>query len=234
MDNKEKRQISIVVPVYNEEESLLDLFREFESVLPGMGLSYEIIFVNDGSSDNSPQLLSALERENPGTVRVMTFAQRNGQTAAMKAGLNAAQGEIVVTMDADLQNDPADIPFLILKLQGVFDCVCGWRRDRQDKPLKAMLSKTGNVLQRSLTGLNVHDTSCTLRAYRAPCAEHIVLERDGQHRFIPLSLSLQGFRVGEILAHHRGRRYGYSKYSHKRIGKVIVDFFRVLMTRGRG
>jgi len=230
MSINERKQISIVIPVKNEEDSLTDLFRELEAVLSELGKEYEIIFADDCSSDNSPELLSALEREHPRTVRVITLARQSGQTAAMKAGLSLAEGEVVVTMDADLQNDPADIPMLILKLQGAFDCVCGWRKDRQDKLLKTILSQIGNVLQRVLTGLKVHDTSCTLRAYDARCTKDIPLDRAGQHRFIPLSLSLQGFRVGEILANHRRRRYGRSKYRHRRIGKVVVGFFRVLIT----
>jgi glycosyltransferase involved in cell wall biosynthesis len=224
---------SIVIPVYNEEDSLRPLLEELVPTMEFLKKTYEIVFVNDGSSDSSPMILKEFQTRYPEIAKVITLSNRSGQTTAMRRGLQEAQGNIVVTLDADLQNDPADIPYLIMKLQGEFDVICGWRRDRRDKPLKAFFSKLGNVLQRLFTGLKVHDVSCTLRAYKRKCVADIPLSWEGQHRFIPLSLSLQGYRVGEILSHHRERSYGFSKYSHRRIFKVVLDFFRVVLTRGK-
>lgn len=225
-------QISVVVPVYNEEESLKPLFAEILTVLTPLNQPYELIFVDDCSSDASPEIMRDFQQHLPEVVRIMRLDQRSGQTYALRKGLDAAKGLIAVTLDADLQNDPADIPRLLSKLREGNDCVCGWRKSRQDTPLKAGLSKFGNVLQRKFTGMTIHDVSCTLRAYRRDCIEKIALNWEGQHRFIPLSLSLQGFKVQEIVSNHRKRRYGTTKYSHKRIFRVIVDFFRVLRTKG--
>ena len=225
---------SIVIPVYNEEESIKLLFDEVNKVMEDMRRSHEIIFVNDCSSDSSPEIMEELRRSFPNIVNIIHLKERRGQTFAMKQGLNIAHGETVLTMDADLQNDPSDITKLITRMeQEGYDVVCGWRKARQDKPLKAILSKTGNVLQRFFTGMRIHDVSCTLRLYKNKCVADIPLNWEGQHRFIPLSLSLQGYRVGEVVSHHRQRRFGYSKYGHKRIFKVVVDFFRILIARGK-
>lgn len=225
-------EYSVVIPVYNEKDSLRVLWEELQGVFDKLG-SCEFIFVDDGSSDGSGQFLDELARRYAGRVRVIHVPQRAGQSAAMKTGLGQAAGRIVFTLDADLQNNPADIPRLLEKMKEGYDVVCGWRKDRSDKPLKTFLSKLGNILQRTLTGLTVHDVSCTLRAYKRECLEKVALSREGMHRFIPLSLSLQGCQIGEIVAHHRERSFGVTKYSHKRIFSVIVDFFRVLFSRGQ-
>ena len=225
-------QYSVVVPVYNEEESLPVLYGEIERVLKPLG-RFEIILVDDGSSDQSPQILKQLEKNHPGIIRVITLNERSGQTKAMRIGLDAVKGDVAITMDADLQNDPADIPKMLAKMGQGFDCVCGWRLSRQDKWLKARLSKFGNVMQRIFTGMTIHDVSCTLRVIKRECISHIALNTEGQHRFIPLSLSLQGYKIGEIVSNHRLRAYGQTKYNHKRIFKVVVDFFAMLATRGK-
>ena len=218
---------SIVIPVYNEEDSLKELFAEIMKAMTKCQ-PYEIIFVDDCSSDRSREILENFKKEFFEIVRVVRLSRRTGQTLALRQGLEMAKGEVVVTLDADLQNDPADIPKLFETMKEGYDCVCGWRKARQDTPLKAGLSKFGNVLQRLLTGLKIHDVSCTLRVYQRKALSKIALEWEGQHRFIPLMLSLKGCLVGEIISHHRQRKYGYTKYSHKRIGRVIVDFFRIL------
>lgn len=224
---------SLVIPVYNEEESLRPLLSEILQVMAALHRTYEIIFVDDGSSDETPKILGEFKRQLPEAVCVVTLPRRSGQTAALREGLAAARGETVVTMDADLQNDPADIPSMISKLNEGFDCVCGWRKARQDTPLKAGLSKLGNLLQRRITRGAVHDVSCTLRVYKNSCAARIPLDWEGQHRFIPLNLSLQGYKIGEVTTHHRARQFGRSKYSHNRIFGVVRDFFRTL-TAGSG
>lgn len=223
---------SVVVPVYNEEGSLKPLFTELLQVMTPLNEPYEIVFVNDCSSDQSLPIMEGFLREFPEVVRIVNLKKRSGQTLGLRKGLDATKGEVAVTLDADLQNDPADIPKMLKKMEEGFDCVCGWRKARQDTPLKALLSKTGNVLQRLFTGMKIHDVSCTLRIYKKMCIDKIALNWEGQHRFIPLSLSLQGYRVGEIVSNHRLRKFGKTKYSHKRIFRVIGDFFRVLKAKG--
>ena len=235
-EGKETKPIkySVVIPVYNEEESLKSLFSELVQALSPLKARYEIIFVDDASDDTSPQIMEDFRKEFPEVVVLVRLPERSGQTFAMRQGLDKVLGEVAFTLDADLQNDPADIPRLLEKMQeGNYDCVCGWRKSRNDKALKAILSKTGNLLQRMCTGLSVHDVSCTLRAYKQHCLPHVTLHWEGQHRFIPLCLSLQGYKVGEIVSNHRSRQYGVSKYSHKRIFRVITDFFRILKTGGK-
>lgn len=225
---------SVVLPVYNEEESLEILLAELLSAFTKLKGRYEIIFVNDGSDDKSLKILNDFERRLPEIINIIDLNSRRGQTNALKLGIQNSKGEIVITLDADLQNDPADIVRLVELLnKDNVDCVCGWRKSRNDTFLKALLSKTGNFLQRLFTGLKVHDVSCTLRAYKRPCALRVPLNWEGQHRFIPLALSLQGFQIREIESNHRSRKYGHSKYGHKRIFKVIRDFFKILKTKGK-
>lgn len=224
---------SVVLPVYNEEESLEILLAELLSAMAQLQGRHEIIFVNDGSDDTSLKILNEFENRLPEIIKVVDLNKRQGQTNALKRGIQQSSGEYVITLDSDLQNDPADIVKMIgILKQGKADCVCGWRKSRHDTLLKAGLSKTGNFLQRLFTGLKIHDVSCTLRAYKRPCAMRIPLNWEGQHRFIPLSLSLQGFHIDEIVSNHRSRKYGNSKYGHKRIFKVVSDFFKILKTKG--
>jgi len=224
---------SIVIPVYNEDGSLKPLFTELLAVMTPINNSYEIVFVNDCSNDQSLSIMEGFQEEFPEVARIVNLDKRSGQTFCLRKGLDASKGEIAVTLDADLQNDPADIPKMLEKMEEGFDCVCGWRKARQDTPLKTVLSKTGNVLQRLFTGMKIHDVSCTLRIYKKMCINKIALNWEGQHRFIPLSLSLQGYRIGEVVSNHRLRKFGNTKYSHKRIFRVIGDFFRVLKAKGR-
>ena len=224
---------SIVIPVYNEEGSLKPLFTELVAVMTPINKSYEIVFVNDCSSDQSLPIMENFQKEFPEVVRIVDLDKRSGQTLGLRKGFDASKGEIAVTLDADLQNDPADIPKMLKKMEEGFDCICGWRKARQDTPLKAILSKIGNILQRLFTGMKIHDVSCTLRIYKRICIDKIALNWEGQHRFIPLSLSLQGYRIGEVVSNHRLRKFGKTKYSHKRIFRVIGDFFKVLKAKGR-
>ncbi|MCR4338079.1 MAG: glycosyltransferase family 2 protein [Candidatus Omnitrophica bacterium] len=227
-------EYSIVVPVYNEEESLSPLFQEILEAMTPLGKPFEVIFINDCSSDRSLEILKGFQKEFPHIVIILDLKERHGQTFAMREGLDAARGKVVTTLDADLQNDPADIPKLFQKMaEGNYEVVSGWRKNRQDTAVKAFFSKFGNILQRTLTGLKIHDVSCTLRAYKRECINRIPLNLEGQHRFIPLALSLQGYRVGEIVSNHRRRKFGQTKYSHKRFGRVIKDFFRTWLSGGR-
>jgi len=226
-------EYSVIVPAFNEEGSLKPLFTELLQVMTPLNKTYEIVFVNDCSTDESLLVMEGFQKEFPEVVRIVNLKERSGQTLGMRKGLDASKGKIAATLDADLQNDPADIPKLLKKMEEGYHCVCGWRKSRQDTPLKAILSKTGNVLQRIFTGMKIHDVSCTLRIYKRECVGKIALNWEGQHRFIPLSLSLQGYKVGEIISNHRLRKFGKTKYSHKRIFRVITDFFKVLKARGR-
>ena len=229
---RERLALSIVVPIFNEEESVFPLYKAIRAVCDSLNRSFEIIFVDDGSQDQSFRQLSRIH-ESDRRAKVVRFRKNYGQTAAMSAGFRAARGEVVVSMDGDLQNDPTDIPKMLKKMKEGYDCVCGWRKARQDTLLKAGLSKFGNVMQRLFTGMNIHDVSCTLRIYKRECISKIALNWEGQHRFIPLSLSLQGYRIGEIISNHRLRQYGTTKYSHKRVFRVVKDFFKVLKAKGR-
>lgn len=223
---------SIVIPIHNEEESLRPLLAEILAVMTPLNCRYEVILVNDCSSDQSPRILEDFVRHLPEVIRVIHLKSRSGQTHALKEGLQKAQGEIIITLDGDSQNDPMDIPRLLEKMTGGFDCVCGWRKDREDTLLKAGLSKFGNILQRTLTRLKIHDISCTLRAYKKECLKNLHLDWEGQHRFIPLMLSLEGCRIGEIISRHRRRQFGKTKYNHRRILRVAGDFFKILSKEG--
>ncbi len=222
---------SIVIPIYNEEDSIDPLVGEMTGVMNTMGDSYEIIFVNDGSDDRSLALMEHYQKKDNQIFHLIDGKKRKGQTLALRDGLFAARGDLIITMDADLQNDPKDIPAMVDKLKEGYDVVCGWRKGRQDKPLKRFLSKFGNYLQRIISGMRIHDVSCTLRLYRRECIDKLNLGWEGQHRFIPLILKKKGFKIGEIVSHHRNRQFGRSKYNHKRIFKVMADFFRILWGR---
>ena len=224
---------SFVIPIHNEEGSISVLFEEIQSVMNSIGADYEVVFVNDGSTDSSDEIITQLSESNPGIISPVVLSERKGQTFAMNEGVKGSKGDFVITMDADLQNDPGDIVEMVKKMEEGYDCVCGWRKARQDTVLKAGLSKFGNILQRLISGLRIHDVSCTLRIYTRECANKIPLNWEGQHRFIPLCLSLQGFNIGEVVSNHRQRKFGYTKYSHKRIFRVMVDFFKILKAKGR-
>jgi dolichol-phosphate mannosyltransferase len=218
-------EISVVVPVFNEEESLPLLAAELQGVLRFLGRPCEVIFVDDGSTDGSLAALCKLSLQDP-TVRIVRLRRNTGQSAALAAGFRAARGGIVVTLDADLQNDPADIPKLLDGLQD-FDAVCGVRTHRQDAWLRRMSSRIAGGVRNRLTGESVADAGCTLRAYRAEFLQRIPLFT-GMHRFLPTLLRLEGARVIEMPVHHRPRRYGQSSYNiRNRIWRSLADLFAV-------
>jgi glycosyltransferase involved in cell wall biosynthesis len=216
-------EISVVIPVYNEKENLVPLLAEVSAVLKGIGRGYEVLFVDDGSTDGSGRVLSDLRRTDP-HVRVVSFARNAGQTAAMDAGFRRARGEVVVTLDADLQNDPADIPLLLAQLEG-WDAVVGVRAKRRDSVVRRISSRVANYVRNRLSDETISDTGCSLKAYRRAALSRLVLW-NGMHRFLPTLLKMEGFRVRETPVGHRPRRHGESKYG---IGNRLVPSFMDLM-----
>ena len=213
---------SVVVPLFNEEESVEILYREIREVMEGIGGSYEIIFVDDGSTDRTFPRLSELAEDDPSLI-VVKFRKNFGQSAAMSAGFERTRGEIVVSLDGDLQNDPRDIPRLIQKLREGPDVVSGWRKDRKDKMiLRKIPSKIANRIICHVTGVRLHDTGCSLKVYRKEILKEISLYGE-LHRFIPALARMQGARIEEMAVNHRERRYGKSKYSLTRTFKVLMD-----------
>jgi glycosyltransferase involved in cell wall biosynthesis len=218
--------ISVVVPVLNEEESLPPLHKRLTKVLAESGYSYEIIIVDDGSTDRSFEIVQEL-RSRDDHLRVVRFRRNYGQTAAFVAGFDRAQGDVVITIDADLQNDPADIPALMAKIAEGYDVVSGWRVDRQDRFLDRRLpSIVANALIRWATGVNIHDYGCSLKAYRRDVLADVRLYGE-MHRFIPALAHAAGGRVTEIPVQHRARQYGKAKYGLSRTVKVFLDILAV-------
>jgi glycosyltransferase involved in cell wall biosynthesis len=218
--------ISVVVPVLNEEESLPHLHQKLTEALAGSGYSYEIVVVDDGSTDRSFEIMCHLQSRDP-HLRVVRFRRNYGQTAAFTAGFDRALGDVVITIDADLQNDPADIPALMVKMAEGYDVVSGWRVDRQDRFLDRRLpSVLANRLIGWSTGVHIHDYGCSLKAYRREVLADVRLYGD-LHRFIPALASAAGARVTEVPVHHYARRFGKAKYGLSRTFKVILDILAV-------
>jgi glycosyltransferase involved in cell wall biosynthesis len=223
--------LSIVVPLYNEEESVDALHREITAAARGLGVEYEVLYVDDGSRDETPARLRALSDGDP-RVRVIRFRRNYGQTAAMMAGIRYASGEIIIPMDGDLQNDPADFGLLLAEIAAGHDLVCGWRLNRQDDMLTRRLpSQLANWLIGRLTGMRIHDNGCTLKAYRRDVVKKASLYAE-MHRFLAPMMSLSGCRYKEIVVNHRARRFGQSKYGISRIWKVFLDLLTVKMLLG--
>ncbi len=218
--------ISIVVPVLNEEESLPLLHQRLTEVLANSGYSYEIIIIDDGSTDRSFEIMRQLAAGDE-HLRLVRFRRNYGQTAAFAAGFDRARGDVVITLDADLQNDPADIPALMAKIAEGYDVVSGWRVDRQDRFLDRRLpSLIANSLIRRATGVRIHDYGCSLKAYRRQVLADIRLYGE-LHRFIPALAHAAGARVTEIPVRHHPRRYGKAKYGLSRTVKVLLDILAV-------
>jgi len=229
--NKSKYDISIVIPVYNEEANLKPLSRELREVLDGLGRPYEIIFVDDGSVDQSFAILKEAASHDP-QIRVIRFTKNTGQTAAFDAGFRAARGDIVVTMDADLQNDPHDIPRLLEKIEE-FDVVCGWRYKRRDPWIKIVSSKIANFVRNILSQEEIVDTGCSLKAFRKECLQNIKLF-NGMHRFLPTLTKMEGFTVTQVKVNHRPRRFGTTKYNiRNRMVRAFADLLAVRWMKKR-
>jgi glycosyltransferase involved in cell wall biosynthesis len=220
--------ISVVVPVLNEEGNLDLLHAEIAATLDSLAETAEILYIDDGSTDRTPKLLRAIRDRDP-RVRVIRFRRNFGQTAAMQAGFDHARGEIVVTMDGDLQNDPKDIPRLLDGIREGCDFVVGWRKNRKDKLLTRKLpSFCANRLIGWITGIRIHDNGCSLKAYRGEIVKRTQLYGD-MHRFIPAMMSLSACRYREIVVNHRPRRFGRSKYGLSRTLRVASDLMLVKM-----
>src|SRR5215216_6589120 len=219
--------LSLIVPVYNEEENLPLLMDAICNALEPLRKDWEVIFVDDGSRDGGLQVLEHLVEKNPEHVRVVVFRRNFGQTAAIEAGLDHAQGETIVLLDADLQNDPADIPILLAKLDEGYDLVSGWRKDRKDNRLtRTIPSNLANGLISWTTGVHLHDYGCTLKAYRRDALEGFRLYGE-MHRFIPVFAHAVGAKITELPVHHHARKFGKANYGLERTIKIILDLFTV-------
>jgi glycosyltransferase involved in cell wall biosynthesis len=219
--------LSLVTPVYNEQDNLPLLFEAINKVMPTMDRTWEVILVDDGSQDNSLAVLNEYAKKDPAHVRVISFRRNFGQTAAIAAGLDYAQGEIIVLLDADMQNDPADIPMMLAKLDEGYDLVSGWRKSRKDNALtRNFPSMIANRIISRVTGVHLHDYGCTLKAYRRDVLEGFRLYGE-MHRFIPVYAHSVGAKITEMAVNHHPRKHGKTKYGLERTAKVVLDLFTV-------
>lgn len=226
MKNKDSIDISIVIPLLNEEENVEEAYRQVRDALSTFGMPYEIIFVDDGSRDGTISMLKGIASRDT-RVRVISFRKNFGQTAAMSAGFDYARGKIVIPMDGDLQNDPGDIPKLIARMEEGYDVVSGWRRDRKDTFLTRKLpSMAANWLISRITGVHLHDYGCTMKAYKKEVVQNLNLYGE-MHRFLPALASIYGVKVAEVVVQHHPRLRGKSKYGLTRILKVFLDLMTV-------
>lgn len=220
--------LSIVIPLYNEADNVEPLYEGLQSALDPRFAAYEVIFIDDGSRDETlPRLRSLVQRD--ARIRAVQLRRNFGQTAALRAGIEHARGSIIVAMDGDLQNDPRDIPALVDKIEEGYDLVTGWRRDRQDPAWSRNLpSKIANRLIARVSQVPIHDTGCSLKAYRAELIRRVPLYSE-LHRFIPAMSSLASVRFAEVVVRHHPRRFGQSKYGLSRVGRVVLDLLTVGM-----
>lgn len=228
---EEKPAISVVIPVFNEQENVRLLYQQIRKACESLQRSYEIVFVDDGSGDRTFDILEEIHSQDT-RLKAIRFRKNYGQTAAMAAGFEYARGEVVVSMDGDLQNDPADIPLLLEKMNEGYDIVCGWRKNRQDKFWSRRVpSVAANWLIGKVTGVQIHDNGCSLKAYRASVIKNVTLYGE-MHRFIPAMSTLAGARIAEIPVNHHPRRFGKSKYGIGRVWRVALDIVTVKTLTG--
>jgi glycosyltransferase involved in cell wall biosynthesis len=226
MMKKRKCDLSLVIPVFNEQENLDQLYKQITASCEKLNKSYEVIFIDDGSTDDSLNVLIRLQKKDS-RIRVIRLRKNFGQTAALSAGFDYSRGDIIVTLDADLQNDPEDIGMLILKMEEGYDLVSGWRKKRKDKLLTRRIpSMIANWLISMITRVKLHDYGCTLKAFRRDVVKNINLYGE-MHRFIPAIASNIGINIAEVEVNHRPRRHGKSKYSLMRFTKVVLDLLTV-------
>lgn len=219
-------ELSVVIPVFNERAALEPLLAEIEAACEGMNRSWEVLFVDDGSTDGSDELLERLALEH-GPTRYVSLRRNFGKSAALRAGLDQSSGAIVITLDGDGQDDPAEIPALVAKLEEGYDVVSGWKQRRRDPTFKRWGSKIFNGLTARLSGVPLHDVNCGLKAYRGPAVRSLELYGE-QHRLIPVIGFQRGWRVAELPVHHRPREQGKSKFGPERYARGVLDLFGVL------
>lgn len=217
----ERIEISLVIPAYNEQDNIQLLHQKIRNTLSKLNKTHEIIFIDDGSRDNTFQELLRLRKKDE-AVKIIRFTRNFGQTAAWDVGFKNSSGKYIITMDADLQNEPADIPLLIQKLEEGYDSVSGWRFERKDSISKRILSLFANFLRRQITKEKIHDAGCSLKIYKRECLEDINLYGE-MHRYITTILALKGYKIGEIKTTHHERIHGRSKYGAKRLFKGFFD-----------
>ena len=226
MDGQREPSISVIIPVYNEGQNISSLYEKLASILGRIAKDYEVIFVDDGSSDDTLTQLRSISQKDP-QVRVLVFSRNFGQTAALSAGIDSSRGRIIIPMDGDLQNDPEDIAPLLQKFEEGYDVVSGWRKNRKDPFFSRRLpSVIANRVISVLGGVHLHDYGCTMKAYRRDILKNIRLYGE-MHRFIPIYAHWIGARVAEIPVHHHSRKFGTSKYGISRVIKVILDLMVV-------
>ena len=227
MKSMSSQKLSLVIPVLNEKDTLKTLDEAIHQALKDYETDWEVIYIDDGSQDGSLDILTDLAEIDKQHVRVVGFRRNFGQTAAIAAGIDHAQGDIIVTLDSDMQNDPADIPMMVAKLNEGYDVVSGYRKDRKDTMLtRTIPSRAANWLISQVTGVHLHDYGCTLKAYRREVLHNIRLYGE-MHRFIPVYAHAYGARITEVLVRHHPRKYGKTKYGLERTFKVLLDLFTV-------
>jgi glycosyltransferase involved in cell wall biosynthesis len=218
--------VSLVIPVFNEEETLIELKEKIINVFQKENMNGEIIFINDGSSDNSAKIISDLENENS-EVKFVDFRFNKGKAAALQSGFDMAEGEIVITMDADLQDDPDEIPNLVNKINEGWDVVSGWKKNRKDPIGKRWPSKLFNYTTRIFSGIKIHDFNCGLKAYRNEVVKSVKVYGE-LHRYVPVLAAMEGYKITELVVKHHPREYGESKYGFGRLFKGLFDLITVL------
>jgi glycosyltransferase involved in cell wall biosynthesis len=226
METSTSPNLSVVVPVFNEEESLPTLIPKLVEVFKTLSFSYEMIFVDDGSSDGSRRILKEMASQYP-SLRVIGFKENRGLSTALVAGMREARGEKIVTLDSDLQNDPKDIPILLEYLDR-YDMATGWRREREDRWLKKISSKIANGVRNRLSGENIQDSACTLRAFKRECIQGIPVF-NGMHRFLSTLVKMEGYRIVEVPVSHHPRKFGKSKYNIR--NRMVRSFIDLLVVR---
>ncbi len=226
------KSLTVIVPVYNEQRNIPPLFAELKAALEPLGKTWEVLFVDDGSTDASLEAIKELAADNP-QVGYLAFARNCGQSAAFAAGFQAATSEVVVTIDADLQNDPADIPAMIERYETGCDMVIGWRARRKDSGAKRLASRWANAIRNRFTGENVIDTGCSLKIMRTDLARRLPMFT-GMHRFLPTLMKLEGARVAQMPVNHRPRLHGESKYrTFGRAKTTVFDLLAVMWMQRR-
>ncbi|HPQ69708.1 MAG TPA: glycosyltransferase family 2 protein [bacterium] len=222
-----KTELSIVIPLFNEQDSLPPLYAQLTAALGALGRTYELLFIDDGSTDNSFAVLQELHQKDPTHVRVLQFRGNFGKSAALAAGFKETRGEIVFTMDADLQDDPAEIPAFLQKLDEGYDLVSGWKKVRHDPLGKTLPSKVFNWFTRVFTGVNLHDFNCGFKCYRREVIDSIQVYGE-MHRYLPALAAEMRFRVGELPVRHHPRTHGKSKYGLERFTRGAADLITIL------